>query len=113
MMRSSPRTSVGDMVLPTLSAVWEDFVGMKRCGVTLCCGAYQHQLVCVNFTVGPSEDRHLLTGWHIVCDVYCSCCQQLLGWKYEKAYDESQKYKEGRFVLEKARVMKAVDLSFL
>ncbi|XP_078155313.1 putative yippee-like protein Os10g0369500 isoform X3 [Carex rostrata] len=62
----------------------------------------------VNFTVGPSEDRHLLTGWHIVCDVYCSCCQQLLGWKYEKAYDESQKYKEGRFVLEKARVMKAI-----
>jgi hypothetical protein len=27
------------------------------------------------------------------------------GWKYEMAYEESQKYKEGKFIVEKAMVM--------
>ncbi|ONK59792.1 uncharacterized protein A4U43_C08F10740 [Asparagus officinalis] len=60
----------------------------------------------VNISLGPTEDRHLLTGLHTVNDIYCSCCQQILGWRYEKAYDESQKYKEGKFILEKARMLK-------
>jgi hypothetical protein len=30
----------------------------------------------------------------------------VLGWKYEKAFEESQKYKEGKYILEKAKVMK-------
>eukprot|EP00270_Netrium_digitus_P020351 TRINITY_DN836_c0_g1_i1.p1 TRINITY_DN836_c0_g1~~TRINITY_DN836_c0_g1_i1.p1 ORF type:complete len:112 (-),score=23.77 TRINITY_DN836_c0_g1_i1:759-1094(-) len=60
----------------------------------------------VNVSVGPREDRFLITGLHTVADIYCSECQEVLGWKYEKAYDESQKYKEGKFILEKAKVMK-------
>eukprot|EP00243_Klebsormidium_subtile_P003342 TRINITY_DN16708_c0_g1_i1.p1 TRINITY_DN16708_c0_g1~~TRINITY_DN16708_c0_g1_i1.p1 ORF type:complete len:112 (-),score=2.05 TRINITY_DN16708_c0_g1_i1:569-904(-) len=60
----------------------------------------------VNVTLGPKEDRHLTTGLHTVADIYCSCCQQILGWKYEQAYDESQKYKEGKYIIEKARMMK-------
>jgi len=36
----------------------------------------------VNVSVGPNEDRHLLTGLHTVNDIYCSCCQQILGWRY-------------------------------
>ncbi|KAF6145041.1 hypothetical protein GIB67_013392, partial [Kingdonia uniflora] len=36
----------------------------------------------VNISLGPSEDRQLLTGLHIVNDVYCSSCQQMLGWRY-------------------------------
>ncbi|KAM3365097.1 hypothetical protein ACQJBY_015080 [Aegilops geniculata] len=36
----------------------------------------------VNVSLGPNEDRHLLTGLHTVNDIYCSCCQRLLGWKY-------------------------------
>lgn len=60
----------------------------------------------VNVVLGPKEDRHLMTGLHTVNDIYCRCCQQILGWKYEKAYDETQKYKEGKFILEKARMLK-------
>ncbi|KAK8923954.1 putative yippee-like protein [Platanthera zijinensis] len=61
----------------------------------------------VNISLGPNEDREFLTGRHTVNDIYCSSCQQILGWRYEKAYDEGQKYKEGMFILEKAMLMKA------
>ena len=30
--------------------------------------------------------------------------QVLLGWKYEEAFEESQKYKEGKFILEKTKI---------
>ena len=60
----------------------------------------------MNITVGPKEDRHLLTGLHTVADIYCADCRQVLGWKYERAYEASQKYKEGKFILEKAKIVK-------
>ncbi|CAA6657277.1 unnamed protein product [Spirodela intermedia] len=60
----------------------------------------------VNICLGPNEERHLLTGLHLVNDIYCSSCRQILGWRYEKAFEESQKYKEGKYILEKARLMK-------
>lgn len=58
----------------------------------------------MNVTIGPKEDRELMTGLHTVADVYCSDCHEVLGWKYERAYEESQKYKEGKYVLEKAKI---------
>ena len=33
----------------------------------------------------------LITGLHTVVDIYCVKCQSVLGWKYEEAYEESQK----------------------
>ncbi|CAL1352112.1 unnamed protein product [Linum trigynum] len=33
-------------------------------------------------------------------------CMQLVGWRYEIAKEESQKYKEGMFILEKERMEK-------
>nr|CAB3501750.1 unnamed protein product [Digitaria exilis] len=60
----------------------------------------------VNICLGPNEDRHLVTGLHTVNDIYCSCCQQILGWRYEKAYNQSEKYKEGKYILERARMVK-------
>uniref|UniRef100_A0A7S0WSD2 Protein yippee-like n=1 Tax=Pyramimonas obovata TaxID=1411642 RepID=A0A7S0WSD2_9CHLO len=60
----------------------------------------------VNVTLGPKEDRLLITGLHTVADIYCSCCQAVLGWKYEQAFEENQKYKEGKFIVEKAKMMK-------
>ncbi|KAL5726844.1 hypothetical protein ACHQM5_000094 [Ranunculus cassubicifolius] len=59
----------------------------------------------MNIKVGPKEDRHLITGLHTVADVSCSDCHQVLGWKYEKAYEVSQKYKEGKFILEKSKIV--------
>lgn len=47
-----------------------------------------------------------MTGLHTVADVYCSNCQEVLGWKYERAYEATQKYKEGKYILEKSKIMK-------
>ena len=57
-------------------------------------------------TLGPREDRVLITGLHTVCDIHCTTCGNVLGWKYEMAFEESQKYKEGKFIIEKAKVLK-------
>ena len=111
----------------------------------------------VNITLGPKEERLLMTGLHTVADIYCTCCSTVLGWKYvsccislllwlyysslilgikvhllacykgsgivqaqegdlqlpmslqERAFEESQKYKEGKYILEKAKLMKVLN----
>ncbi|KAL8128876.1 hypothetical protein V2J09_018031 [Rumex salicifolius] len=47
-----------------------------------------------------------MSGLHIVRDIYCSSCQQILGWRYDKAYEISEKYKEGLYILERERMVK-------
>jgi len=64
----------------------------------------------VNVTTGPRENRLLLTGLHVVADIYCNCCDTRLGWKYLEAYEETQKYKEGKFILEKAMIGKEEEI---
>lgn len=44
----------------------------------------------------------MLTGRHIVRDVTCKKCDTKLGWVYEFATEETQRYKEGRVILERA-----------
>ncbi|XP_074584797.1 protein yippee-like At4g27745 [Curcuma longa] len=60
----------------------------------------------MNIMVGPKEDRQLTTGLHTVADIYCRDCREVLGWKYERAYEETQKYKEGKFIFEKSKIAK-------
>lgn len=60
----------------------------------------------VNVTLGPREERLLITGLHTVADIHCTSCNTVIGWKYVSAVEESQKYKEGKFILEKGRIMK-------
>lgn len=49
----------------------------------------------INVSLGPKEDRVLTTGLHTVCDIFCTTCEENIGWFYEQAFEESQKYKEG------------------
>lgn len=42
----------------------------------------------------------MTTGRHIVRDLLCRQCSTTVGWKYDKAYESSEKYKEGKFILE-------------
>ncbi|KAF3442012.1 hypothetical protein FNV43_RR15928 [Rhamnella rubrinervis] len=63
----------------------------------------------VNISVGASEERMMLSGLHMVADIFCCSCGQIVGWKYEVAQDKSQKYKEGKFVLERDRIVDEVD----
>uniref|UniRef100_A0A7S2RCE9 Protein yippee-like n=1 Tax=Mucochytrium quahogii TaxID=96639 RepID=A0A7S2RCE9_9STRA len=58
----------------------------------------------VNVKLGPKEDRVLMTGLHTVCDVICRNCETVVGWKYEAAYNATQRYKVGKFIVEKAKL---------
>jgi hypothetical protein len=60
----------------------------------------------VNCYLGPREDRVLIAGLHTVADVRCRCCESLLGWKYLEVFDNHQRLKVGRYVLEKAHIVK-------
>ncbi|KAK9731519.1 Yippee zinc-binding/DNA-binding /Mis18, centromere assembly [Popillia japonica] len=42
------------------------------------------------------QDRVMLTGRHMVRDVSCKFCECKLGWMYEFATEDNQRYKEGR-----------------
>ncbi|KAI7869130.1 Yippee/Mis18 [Spinellus fusiger] len=55
----------------------------------------------VNITQGPAEERNMITGRHIVRNIACAHCDTVLGWTYIKAFKEENKYKEGKFILEK------------
>uniref|UniRef100_A0A7N0TQU8 Yippee domain-containing protein n=1 Tax=Kalanchoe fedtschenkoi TaxID=63787 RepID=A0A7N0TQU8_KALFE len=59
----------------------------------------------MNISIGPKANRHLITGLHTIADVKCSECSEVLGWKYQKAYEEAQKYKEGKFILENSKIV--------
>ena len=50
-------------------------------------------------TDAPSS-RQLVTGVHTVSDVRCVFCNSILGWKYDGAEQESQRYKVGKYILE-------------
>ena len=50
-------------------------------------------------TDAPSS-RQLVTGVHTVSDVRCAFCSSMLGWKYDGAEEESQRYKVGKYILE-------------
>lgn len=58
----------------------------------------------VNLTYSEVQDRVMLTGRHMVRDVSCKNCEAKLGWIYEFATEENQRYKEGRIILERALV---------
>jgi len=64
---------------------------------------------CVNVFPGPQEDRILITGLHTVADIFCINCESILGWKYDEAYEEREKYKVGKFILEKAKIVRSLE----
>ncbi|KAH8399692.1 hypothetical protein KR215_000009 [Drosophila sulfurigaster] len=61
----------------------------------------------VNLTFSAIQERVMLTGRHMVRDVMCKNCGAKLGWMYEFATEETQKYKEGRVILEYALIHEA------
>ncbi|KAK2980232.1 hypothetical protein RJ640_018339, partial [Escallonia rubra] len=59
----------------------------------------------VNVNVGEEEERMMITGMHTVADIFCVGCGSIVGWKYESAHEKCQKYKEGKFILERFKVL--------
>lgn len=60
----------------------------------------------VNTHVHKPMPRQLVTGAHTVSDVSCAFCGSVIGWKYEGAEEESQKYKIGKYILETRKTFK-------
>lgn len=60
----------------------------------------------VNIGCKQAVQRELLTGLHAVADIYCDNCETTLGWKYEQAFVPSQKYKEGKYIIELVHMLK-------
>lgn len=58
-----------------------------------------------NTTLQNPVPRQLVTGAHIVSDMICTFCDNILGWKYVAAEEESQRYKVGKFILETKKVI--------
>lgn len=57
-------------------------------------------------TLKKPISRPLVTGMHTVSDISCALCTTILGWKYVNAEEEDQKYKIGKYILERERVVK-------
>jgi len=54
----------------------------------------------VNIKQAEAMERNMTTGRHVVRDIICRQCNETVGWKYDKAYEASEKYKEGKYILE-------------
>lgn len=54
----------------------------------------------VNVKESEPVERNMTTGKHVVRDIKCKQCKEIVGWKYDKAYEETEKYKEGKYILE-------------
>ncbi|RDY11556.1 Protein yippee-like, partial [Mucuna pruriens] len=79
----------------------------------------------VNITLGPQVEKMMISGMHTVEDIFCCCCGQILGWKYVSftfaplvfflvilmvvAHEKNEIYKEGKFVLERWRIVDNVE----
>jgi len=42
----------------------------------------------INVFMGPESEKTMMTGVHIVSDVYCVQCSTVIGWTYVKAFEE-------------------------
>lgn len=123
---TTPSTSPADKTpVPRLSRLAPDILRCTTCSIDL---AYADQIISKGFTgrygrallvapppdstdglltnirIGRSEDRQLVTGWHVVADISCGNCRKRLGWKYVDAQEKSQRYKVGKYILETERV---------
>lgn len=58
-----------------------------------------------NTQTGQPVKRQLVTGQHTVSDLSCAFCGLVIGWKYDAAEEETQRYKIGKFILETKRIL--------
>jgi hypothetical protein len=49
----------------------------------------------------------MMTGDYSVFDTACQQCNHYLGWRYVKAWNPQEKYKEGSFVMELPQLQSA------
>ncbi|XP_039019786.1 protein yippee-like [Hibiscus syriacus] len=93
------------MDIPTCVIFRENGISSYRYGVLVFIYSFHLPLFLrVNVTSGEKEDRMMMMGLHTVADIFCVGCGSIIGWKYEFAHEKNQKYKEGKYVLERFKV---------
>ncbi|BGP42145.1 hypothetical protein JCM10450v2_006232 [Rhodotorula kratochvilovae] len=60
----------------------------------------------INADVGTKASKQLLSGNHLIAPLSCRGCSTEVGWKYFVAPNSSQRYKEGKCILEKSKIYK-------
>ncbi|RDX60387.1 Protein yippee-like, partial [Mucuna pruriens] len=60
----------------------------------------------MNIVFGAEQERSLITGVYTIADIFCSNCGEELGWKYLQAPEAREKFKEGKFVIERIKIDK-------
>ena len=60
----------------------------------------------VNVKALREKDVEMSTGLHKIKKIQCKQCRIIIGWTYVYAYEASEKYKEGKFIIERAHIMK-------
>eukprot|EP01112_Ceratiomyxa_fruticulosa_P012579 TRINITY_DN348_c0_g1_i1.p1 TRINITY_DN348_c0_g1~~TRINITY_DN348_c0_g1_i1.p1 ORF type:complete len:112 (-),score=2.38 TRINITY_DN348_c0_g1_i1:226-561(-) len=63
----------------------------------------------VNTLVGEPEDRLFNSGEYTVRDLHCISCMSVIGWRYDISKREDQKYKEGKYIIEKSMMVKVTE----
>lgn len=59
----------------------------------------------LNTELGESRDyRKMRTGWYLVKSIYCRQCHNNLGWKYLYSGNTEEKYKQGKYVIERMQL---------
>ncbi|KAG5360847.1 Protein yippee-like MOH1 [Yarrowia sp. B02] len=48
--------------------------------------------------------KNMITGQYIVQDITCAQCGSDVGWTYVKSLKETERYKEGKFILEVEKI---------
>lgn len=62
----------------------------------------------INISPGKIVEQEMVSGIYIIQKVNCHQCKANVGWTYLKAKNKGQLYKQGKFVMELARVVLAV-----
>jgi hypothetical protein len=60
----------------------------------------------INVIEGAIVNKHFISGHYIIQDIFCTLCFQCVGWKYIKALEEDNKFKENNYVIEFCKVKK-------
>ncbi|KAL7147312.1 hypothetical protein ABFS83_06G099200 [Erythranthe nasuta] len=64
---------------------------------------FQHAM---NIIVRAKEDTKLITGYYTIAKILCSKCSEEMGWTYVRAYEAPNKSKEGKYIVEEAKISK-------
>eukprot|EP01083_Nonionella_stella_P115624 342984_1 len=57
-----------------------------------------------NVSFGPRVCRKFPSGLYTVLQLFCNGCLNPIGWKFEEAFEERQRYREGKFMVNTSNI---------